>query len=1754
MATQEMINIQSQISKLQEQQKNAPPPMKDVFQQQINTLKSAADALSKQQASTPKPTPAPAPAPALVYSGGHWVSPTASTPTPAPAIQIGTAPIQQQINKAVAGPMVASGQISTPTPTQPSVSIFTPMGDIKPWTPSVGTQSTSSPVVQNIQSTPLKQPTMPNILETALYNTSPLIASQVYQQRTGEVAPFSPTTAITKQQVSAPFIQTIPVKTTQNIANPIIPKTFSDFISEKSNQEMKTMTAPITYSGSPTLLKQVPKSTEWNWGDAFNTTIGAVGNVGKGITDTVGGALGNIQKLYTEGATKSYTGYSPTITPAIKKDITVNEDAFVGPVHPDSPDFWKSSYKTYNKDEGISRQFMDSASNIDSANDAVNQLLNFDKTVNGEDVIYKVPNFQSVYLYGHDDGRTGQEVELTADEYETYAHNLGKDIQKSIEGVDSGSIRMLGYSASREWKPNTKVYEYDPYYFHIDEKTGTLGKGQTSGVESPGTKAFFDSFEYHGAENYGSYRKALEKSDFGGLLATAFTPQDPLGLASAYYTATGDKEKGVDVKIKAMQGVADVKEAWKQGPSLNALNASLGWYASMPLSQIAISAVSGGVVGKGLGYATKVLPRVATAGKIIGLGAGAYLGYEQGKQMYGQYERGEYGELLGGLVSAGLTMYAGAKTFQEGNVRGQQLGERTKILSTIKDPAARYAKIQEFKTLDNLTSEWMKLPKDKRLVVNEIIGLKDAPPSYTPSSTQLPISNVTMAEAKLLQKALTSLQSEYKVQLSGSASQYIATGGKTRLAKDMDLLVGQKKIGVQYPSGYGSPGYQGKNLGTLAKLKLQVAESLGLKNKSRVDAFKEDALKVINTELGKQGQPSWDMKKLSSLIDVHDRAKVGSMARGPTDVGYTVKKGFKSGIIKDVTSASEQVGRKMENLIDPLSIRRGKDIPDFFTLAKLQAEAHPILGKGLNAKLSYLEKWTPQLEEGGTRFPVFRTPKGRIMYKTGSQGNYPEGIAKPGTSYWEQHLEIAPTAEKTAWQSYLFKRGIKAPTPQSQIGIPDVGGKVSTKTFPEMAFQVSQYETYTGPPIGISGKTKSFISAVKGIISPKNVQTSIPRNSVDKAWSKLTDVMVGEKSVYSGANDDLVFHWTNPAKGEGVTLTKAELSIFKNIEKKLTLGKTVQHWESEFYNKFKPISTSTVDNKIAGMKAFLSKNPNVAEQLQDVTVTYKTPILGKKVTVESIYSDYKPSVKTSLSKTSTAPQYDTLKLQKEPSPLQSKPIQSEPSIKPLTSKLVASSEGADVLPSKPLPSSTSSPLVKSEIKVLNVNNMPTHMKNAVLNSFKRNEFLTKPTRELAPDEFYHGTSNSEVIKYGLIPEKTGTTNRIFLTKNYDVAEAFTKGTKNKVIKVKLTPEQLKHIEMREYAKDYEWVITEKVSPSQLSLAEEPTYYKLAFDMDMSKKLESGWRDNLYKDYKQMVENYMNEVKVQGKQIIKEPYQTLAPSKSIYPIPPTKSQYTLKTPTTSPSYPMSKPRYQIPEKVDYKAYPQSTKETYPVSKSKYPDVEKVTYPISKNDVYPKSPSDKKYPQTPKKYPKDTSTETYPPAPSEIYPYPSPSETYPYPPETYPPYLSETYPPEPYPPSPSEPYPPSPSEPYPPYPSETYPYPYPSDTYPYPSEAYPYPSRGFAPPVVLPTGVPSPSGGGGSQKYYKNRNIGYKERKHDVALIGVVTQPTFNARRNRMLPTSKFTFSKITKSNVQPYPSMNEYTPSKSTTRPSFFKIA
>jgi hypothetical protein len=85
-----------------------------------------------------------------------------------------------------------------------------------------------------------------------------------------------------------------------------------------------------------------------------------------------------------------------------------------------------------------------------------------------------------------------------------------------------------------------------------------------------------------------------------------------------------------------------------------------------------------------------------------------------------------------------------------------------------------------------------------------------------------------------------------------------------------------------------------------------------------------------------------------------------------------------------------------------------------------------------------------------------------------------------------------------------------------------------------------------------------------------------------------------------------------------------------------------------------------------------------------------------------------------------------------------------------------------------------------------------------------------------------------------------------------------------------------------------------------------------------------------------------------------------------------------------------------------------------------------------------------------------------------------------------------------------------------------------------------------------GGPAGSGGGGSYKGKNTRYTGYKEKQHEIAELGVIT-PTFGTKKKRMLPTSKVTFNKITKSNVQQYPSMNEYEPSKSTTRPGFFKI-
>jgi hypothetical protein len=157
-----------------------------------------------------------------------------------------------------------------------------------------------------------------------------------------------------------------------------------------------------------------------------------------------------------------------------------------------------------------------------------------------------------------------------------------------------------------------------------------------------GSVAFDVDFKFAGADVFHSTKHNIQQKGFMGLLATAFTPSDPLGLKSAYYVSKGDMDKAWQVKVS---GVADTRKPF------------LEFYLSSPMGMIGATAVTAGTVGAGLGAVSYVAPKVGLAAK-IGLG-----GY--GVVKTGQYvapsiksglSSGDYGDLIGKGALLGLAV------------------------------------------------------------------------------------------------------------------------------------------------------------------------------------------------------------------------------------------------------------------------------------------------------------------------------------------------------------------------------------------------------------------------------------------------------------------------------------------------------------------------------------------------------------------------------------------------------------------------------------------------------------------------------------------------------------------------------------------------------------------------------------------------------------------------------------------------------------------------------------------------------------------------------------------------------------------------------------------------------------------------------------------------------------------------------------------------------------------------------------------
>ena len=381
------------------------------------------------------------------------------------------------------------------------------------------------------------------------------------------------------------------------------------------------------------------------------------------------------------------------------------------------------------------------------------ELIDFDpnKTVTiegkkyaGKDIIYTVEDFQPEFLYTSKNilsipnliKEKGSTKTLTAGQYDIYLENLGKKYKKEAEKLESDMKPLI--TSSGDWHPDTTVREI---------KTD---KGFKYEVDFP----------FVGADSFYSTKRNIQKEGFTGLLATAFTPSDPLGLKSAYYVATGQKSKVWDTKVSA---VADTRRPFHE------------FYLSSPMGVIGTTAIAAPAIGAGIGAVSAVS---ATGGKLLSVGVGSYFTYKAGEQIVPQIQEaiasGDYGSLVGTSTNLGLAVATALPTAKWGYHSGY--GRTEAFLygrSTYTPGSAEYIRYKN--TL-----------KTARRLQN--ISSKDIKPlDFT--------KDIMRLDPETAGNVLKYLEQNPKSIVGGSASQYAQTSksiwSKYRDVKprDVDLLV-----------------------------------------------------------------------------------------------------------------------------------------------------------------------------------------------------------------------------------------------------------------------------------------------------------------------------------------------------------------------------------------------------------------------------------------------------------------------------------------------------------------------------------------------------------------------------------------------------------------------------------------------------------------------------------------------------------------------------------------------------------------------------------------------------------------------------------------------------------------------------------------------------------------------------------------------------------------------------------------------------
>ena len=307
-------------------------------------------------------------------------------------------------------------------------------------------------------------------------------------------------------------------------------------------------------------------------------------------------------------------------------------------------------------------------------------------------------------------------------------------------------------------------------------------------IEKRRTKEGYEytvKYPYKGAERYKFYKEKLKDPLLG--LATAFTGADPLGLKSAYYTATGQKEKVIQTKIEALEGV---REAQKGG--IHAVK----WYLSMPTTQIGAAAVGGELIGAGTGaveatsWGSKALlvsRGVTVAGKPLytisastALKAGIGVGFtslyvkDTAPMVQKAMDTGDWGDVVGHAGVSALALPAGFEGYKIGHSVG--FGRTEAYLygkSTYKPGSPEYIRYKSaLKVARKL--EHVKSHKAKPLDIAKDIMRMDK------SSAQ---------------KTIRFLSEHPKTTIGGSGASYTQIEG-FRAPRDIDLLLkgGSKQV------------------------------------------------------------------------------------------------------------------------------------------------------------------------------------------------------------------------------------------------------------------------------------------------------------------------------------------------------------------------------------------------------------------------------------------------------------------------------------------------------------------------------------------------------------------------------------------------------------------------------------------------------------------------------------------------------------------------------------------------------------------------------------------------------------------------------------------------------------------------------------------------------------------------------------------------------------------------------------------------